>query len=285
MLARSAAGALDKHHAPADLNYSQCMKEVLMDREVRLFWSGGWDSTFRLLQLSQEDGFSIRPMYIRDRNRKGMPFELSAMCDILQDIRGIAKARVLDVELYDRSAIARDFPDDGVSAAYARLADGFQLGYQYELFALLCKGLGVRVECALENSQRSKAKTAIDAQCRLVACEEGRLGAEARHRVVSKGGSTDAELVFGLLDFGMLSVSKSEALQAAEQNGWMPIMRKTWFCHAPVDGKPCGTCNPCRDAMNEGMRWRMPLSSRPRYQIWRLRSAASHMRGSSFDNH
>ena len=106
-----------------------------------------------------------------------MPFELSAMCDILQDIRGIAKARV------------------------------------------------------------------------------------------PKGESTDAELVFGLLDFGMLGVSKSDALQAAEQNGWMPIMRKTWFCHTPVNGKPCGTCNPCRDAMNEGMRWRMPLSSRLRYHI------------------
>jgi hypothetical protein len=46
-------------------------------------------------------------MYIRDRNRKGMPFELSAMCDILRDVRGIAKARVLDVELYDRGAVAR----------------------------------------------------------------------------------------------------------------------------------------------------------------------------------
>jgi 7-cyano-7-deazaguanine synthase len=259
------------------------MKEVLVDREVRLFWSGGWDSTFRLLQLSQEDGLSIRPMYIRDRDRKGMPFELSAMSDILQDVRGIAKARVLDVELYDRGTIARDFPDDEISTAYARLADGFRLGYQYELFALLCKGLGVRVECAVENSQRSKAKAAIDAQCRLVACEEERLGAEARYRVVSKGESTDAELVFGHLDFGMLGVSKVEAQQVAEQNGWMPIMCQTWFCHAPVAGEPCGICNPCRDAMNEGMRWRVPLSARLRYHAWRLRSEASHARGSVFD--
>ena len=211
-------------------------------------------------------------MYIRDHNRKGMPFELLAMCDILRDVRGIAKARVLDVELYDRNAIARDFSDDKISAAYARLADGFKLGYQYELFALLCKGLGVRVECAVEDSQRSKAKTAIDAQCRLVACEEERLGTEVRYRAVSKGESTDAELVFGLLDFGTLGVSKLDALQAAEQNGWMPIMCKTWFCHTPVNGKPCGICNPCRDAMNEGMGWRMPLSSRLRYHMWHLRT-------------
>lgn len=211
-----------------------------------------------------------------------MPFELLAMCDILQDVRGIAKARVQDVKLYDRGAIVRDFTDDEISAAYARLAHDFKLGYQYELFALLCKGLGVRVECAVENSQRSKAKTAIDAQCRLVACEEERLGTEVRYRVVSKGESADAELVFGLLDFGTLGVSKLDALHAAEQNGWMPIMRKTWFCHAPVGGKPCGICNPCRDAMNEGMRWRTPLSSQLRYHMRHLRSTAHHARGSVF---
>ena len=173
---------------------------------------------------------------------------------------------------YDRNAIYRDFPNERISEAYGRLAEEFSLGYQYELFALLCEGLGMRAECAVEDSPRSKAKSAIDAQCLLVPCDQDPCG-HGRFRVVSKGGSSDAETVFGRLDFGMLDVSKAEAKRVAQELGWMPIMHRTWFCHAPVNGKPCGTCNPCKDAMAEGMRWRMPLSARLRYRTRLVHSA------------
>jgi 7-cyano-7-deazaguanine synthase len=204
-----------------------------------------------------------------------MAHELAAMRSILPQVRGIARASVLDVDLYDRDAICRDFPNEGISVAYGRLAEEFGLGYQYETFALLCEGLGIRAECAVEDSPRSKAKRAIDAQCLLVPCESPcRRG---RFRVVSKGASSDAATVLGRLDFGMLDVSKVEAKRMAQESGWMSVMRRTWFCHAPVNGKPCGTCNPCKDAMAEGMRWRMPLSSRLRYHAWHLRSATARL--------
>lgn len=249
-----------------------------MDTELRLFWTGGWDSTFRLLQLSQDEGLTIRPMYIRDRVRKGMGSELAAMRDILPEVRAIARARVLDVDLYDRHTILRLFPDAEISAAYARLAREFRLGYQYELFALLCKGLDVRAECAVENAVRSKAKSVVDAQCRLVPLEEGQRGDAMRFRAVAKGGNTDGELVLGRLDLGMLSVSKAEAQRVAQEMGWMPIMERTWFCHMPIKGEPCGLCNPCADAMNEGMAWRMPPAARLRYRTRGLRRAMGRMR-------
>lgn len=232
-----------------------------MEREIRLLWTGGWDSTFRLLRLSREEGLTIRPLYIRDHARKGMVYELGAMCEILSEVRAIAKARVSDVELYDRGAILHDYPDERISAAYSRLAEVYGLGYQYELFALLCKGLGVRAECCVEDSERSKAKAVIDAQCRLVPCEDVPLGGAVRQRVAPSGKDTDGEIVFGCLDFGSLGVSKTAAQRLSRETGWMPIMRKTWFCHMPVNGRPCGICNPCKDALAEGMGWRLPLSA------------------------
>jgi 7-cyano-7-deazaguanine synthase len=204
-----------------------------------------------------------------------MAYELAAMCDILPKVRGIARAHVLDVDLYDRSAVSRDFPNEAISAAFGRLEEEFGLGYQYETFALLCEGLGIRAECAVEDSPRSKARRAIDAQCLMVPSDEGPRG---RFRVASKDEGSDAATVFGRLDFGMLDVSKVEAERVARESGWMPIMRRTWFCHVPVKGKPCGTCNPCKDAMAEGMGWRMPLSSRLRYHAWRLRSSLTKSR-------
>ena len=240
-----------------------------MNGEINLFWSGGWDSTFRLLQLSQHEGVPIQPIYIRDHNRPGMAQEFSAMRDLLPQIRSIAKSPVLDVDLYDRMAICRDFPNREISEAYVRLADEFGLGYQYELFALLCSGLGMRAECAVEDSPRSKARKAIETQCILLP-SDGVPGDLGCLRVASKDGSADAETVFGRLDFGMLDVSKVEARRMAKDGGWMPLMDRTWFCHTPVRGKPCGMCNPCRDAMVEGMSWRMPLLSRMRYHVYSL---------------
>ena len=227
---------------------------------MQLLWTGGWDYTFRLLQLSQVEGLTIRPIYVRDHGRPSMAHELSAMCAILPQVRDIARARVLDVDLYDRGAIASCFPNDAISEAYGRLADEFELGYQYEMFALLCEGLDMRAECAVEDSPRSKAKRAIDAQCQLVPCDEDPSGSGSL-RVIPKGESSDAAIVFGRLDFGMLGVSKVEARRVSRKMGWMPIMRKTWFCHTPVNGRPCGLCNPCKDAWAEGMGWRLPPSA------------------------
>ena len=244
---------------------------MTMKREIRLLWTGGWDSTFRLLQLSQVEAVVVRPMYVRDRARGSMANELAAMKDILPRVRALARARVLDVDLYDAGAIRAGFPDEEVSAACARLAEEFRLVYQYELFALLCRGLDVRAECCVEDSPRSHAKAVIDAQCELVPLEDAPLAGAVRYRAVPKGTCGDGALVFARLDLPMLAVSKVEAQRVSEQMGWMPIMHRTWFCFGPMRGRPCGLCGPCQDAMNEGMRWRLPLSARLRYHTRFLR--------------
>lgn len=35
------------------------------------------------------------------------------------------------------------------------------------------------------------------------------------------------------------------------------VADSTWFCHAPIMGLTCGHCNPCKDAIHEGMAWRV----------------------------
>ena len=97
--------------------------------------------------------------------------------------------------------------------------------------------------------------------------EDAPLTGAVRYRAVAKGACEDGALVFACLDLPMLAVSKLEAQRISEQMGWMPIMRRTWFCFAPRREKPCGLCGPCQDAMNEGMKWRLPPSARLRYHL------------------
>lgn len=49
---------------------------------VNILWTGGWDSTFRVVELSRMEGITIQPVYVIDPNRKSVPYELRAMDNI-----------------------------------------------------------------------------------------------------------------------------------------------------------------------------------------------------------
>lgn len=43
---------------------------------VKIFWTGGWDSTYRMVELSQCDVI-IQPIYCIDKGRKSSDIELN----------------------------------------------------------------------------------------------------------------------------------------------------------------------------------------------------------------
>ena len=69
--------------------------------------------------------------------------------------------------------------------------------------------------------------------------------------------------VFKYFQFPVFDISKIEMNKISKNNNWDDIMHMTWFCHNPKnDQTPCGRCNPCIYTIEEGLGWRMPLSSR-----------------------
>lgn len=60
----------------------------------------------------------------------------------------------------------------------------------------------------------------------------------------------------------LFSLEKIEEAELLKKWGCRDILNSTWFCHSPVLGYPCGRCNPCKDALNEGMAWRVPMIGR-----------------------
>ena len=53
---------------------------------IRLLWSAGLDSTFRLCQLSFQD-VEVQPIYIVDKERPAYEYEMKAHSDILDYLR------------------------------------------------------------------------------------------------------------------------------------------------------------------------------------------------------
>lgn len=240
--------------------------------QTSIFWTGGWDSTFRLLQLAERQ-INIKPIYIKDPARKSAEIEIARMTEILDHIkkrkasRGGVKAEIRPLEIIDRDNILKQYVNREISEAWHRLHNEFQLGEQYEWFALYCNATGLRVECGLERSERSKAMQVISAQCRLAPFDGDDIGGRLHVLPKEEQSSSDGYVVFRNLLLGITDTTKEDARSYAEAHGWLDIMKRTWFCFNPIGGKPCGLCNPCRDAMNGGMGWRMPAASKARYYL------------------
>lgn len=53
---------------------------------VNLLWSGGWDGTFRFLQLASEP-ICIQPIYIKDPGRGSQKYEIRAIHEIIDAVK------------------------------------------------------------------------------------------------------------------------------------------------------------------------------------------------------
>lgn len=228
---------------------------------VVLLWSGGWDGTFRLLQLAQCD-IQVMPIYLIHNGRGGREYEMAAMQNILAQIRQDKsfKAEILDIVYYDVEWILENCKDREISEAYQYLHKEYRLGKQYEWFALLCKELNTQMECAIVHQDHGEMT--INAEGMLLPVENDFL--EGRYHVLPKDGKQAAHRVLGNLILPSIRITKKDEERIARENGWIEIMKLSWFCHFPIDGQPCGLCGPCNDAMHTGMEWRMPKKAQIR---------------------
>lgn len=77
--------------------------------------------------------------------------------------------------------------------------------------------------------------------------------------ITPNGSNQDCVNVFQYFRFPvhLYEIEKTEEVEIMKKNGAMKIAKSTWFCHRPIFGLTCGQCNPCKDALNEGMAWRV----------------------------
>lgn len=243
---------------------------------VTLLWTGGWDSTFRLLQLATHP-ITIQPLYVVNPERRSTPQEQAAMKRILAIVRERFPAQVMDVRLYDLAWIRESCADEAVSAAFAYLRKTYTLGTQYEWLALLLNKLDLDSECAVVRQYHGKVEKAIHTEGRIVPVENDFL--PGRMRILPSGDHDAVYTLFRHIILPILSISKKEEEQLARANGWIDIMQLTWFCHTPINGEPCGICGPCDDAMNTGMDWRLPEAAKRRYRFRKWYLLGKSVRG------
>ena len=200
---------------------------------IKLLWTGGWDSSYRLLDLALYRNRKVQPIYVLDPRRKSYVYELRAMANIRAGIeaRAEARGRVAPVRVYLRSDILED---QNITERYQRLASEVHVGTQYDWLARLCEQEVLR-----------------DLELSLTGHEAGTELQERLFRNPQYGDFRFREddfawELFQYYRFPLLSVTKEAMKYDAEAKGFLPLLEQSWFCHSPILGQPCGHCQPCR---------------------------------------
>ncbi len=247
---------------------------------VNLLWTGGWDSTFRLLQLLLLHRIPVVPHYLQDPTRASTQTELRTMARIGDYLREVyPHTRELLQPL--RIAAVAEIPDDPeIADALREIRQRIFIGSQYAWLPAFCKHHAiVDMELCVHVDDK------VQALLRSFVMEFEQPGGYRSIRVdPAHAGSAEFRL-FRHFSFPLFHIDKLGMGRQAEAEGWDAIMDMTWFCHTPVRDAPCGICAPCVYTIEEGLARRIPASRRALSFFYRhlalpLKSPLRRMRAS-----
>lgn len=246
------------------------MKDAVR-RSVNLLWTGGLDSTYRLVELSRED-IDLNLYYVVNKNRRSLEEEKQTMKDILAILRKnpASRARISPVNFIDKDDY-EPIPDY-ISRSFKVLEGQFTLGSQYEWLA--------NIDLHFPNLERSFERVEkpsphfLDniSNADLILHDQGIFA----YYTLSEKNSQAMKDIFGRARFpqSVAQKTKKELYDIMLAQGYEDIANRTWFCSFPYKGEPCGYCGPCRNVVKEEMAFRLPKSAMKRYRMkvfWLIR--------------
>lgn len=232
-----------------------------------IFWTGGLDSTYRMVELSRMDR-TVQPIYCRNPRRDSADTEVRTMNRILEALRARPETRatLLPLKIIPKETIPED-PE--ITAAYKRIAPGSGLGAQYEYLARLAvsyPGIELGIEKNTEEKGHGFTATVMKHGCFL---EENGI-----ERVDPDRSSPELLKIAGNFTFPMRTVTEEDILRILTEWGYEDILSMIWFCHEPLRGKPCGMCAACSQKIEGGMEKLLPTRAVRRYR--NLRNFRQH---------
>lgn len=227
-------------------------------KKTQILWTGGWDSTFRIVELSREE-IEIEPIYVIDPTRKSKDYELKAMNKIVKTLKEKkeTKAKFKEIKIINLNDIK---PDEEISKAYKTIKKETSLGSQHEWLAWLGKTMpGMEMGTEFGTPETSHIIHAIQ--------KYGCLKYENGIGYLDKEKSTkEGLLVLGWFKFPIIEKTEEDMLRIIKEIKYEDVMENIWFCHKPIDGKPCGLCHPCDVKMESKMEWLLPEDAKKRYK-------------------
>lgn len=232
-----------------------------MKKHVDLLWTGGWDSTFRLCQLSRIPGIEVQPFYVQHPQRTSIAFEFKAM-EKIYNILSKRKETVADLLPVKIIKFEDIVISDEISSAFKRLRQRFpNLGGQYEFLAAFAQ-LHPGIELGEEHYYEKPGTLSQILIAGGLSVDTDGIG-----NLLQDCKDSDIKLIFGNYTYPIVSLKEIEMRDWVQKWRYKDVMRHIWFCQHPVDGKPCGVCTPCCIKMHSGMEFLLPVIAQKNYRI------------------
>ncbi len=220
----------------------------MMDKAKNVLWTGGWDSTFRVIQLYQR-GLTLQPIYVIDPSRSSTQKEIETIKLLTNQIQLRFKnsdEKILPVKLIKRKDIRSNLY---LKVIYKLIKRKRRIGTQYKWLAYLAKQYS-----GLEQGLHKE-----DRDCLFYYNELKEITDETGGKnwvIDRKKIDFLRSQLFKNIRFPLMYISKLEMKSYAEKHGFLDIMNNTWFCHKSNE-KPCGKCGPCKQYVVDGFGYRL----------------------------
>lgn len=245
---------------------------------VKLFWTGGWDSTFRFIQLLLIHKMVVQPYYIIDPGRDSTLIEIRVMSEIkkaLVEKKPELTHLILPTIFKELNQIEKS---EQIAESYKRLTIVENIGRQYEWLARFCDDEGIKdIEISNETAifdEDNRTRKLLSDDLERFETERG-----VYYKLSERGKNSDVYKIYGNYIFPVFDYTKLDMVEICKKQDVLDVMNLTWFCHSPDRyNKPCGKCHPCRTVVREGLSWRLPFRAKLRYYTWPiLRKIANSM--------
>lgn len=226
-------------------------------RIVHVFWTGGLDSTYRVVELSRQECV-IQPHYVIT-DRRTVKNELRAISDITAILNSDkrSKAKILPLIKCTKSELV-EYSD--ILSAWELLHKAKRFNStQYPLLAGYARQKNLKPEMGIQFSENGTVVTVVD-ESYLVDCPER----DDVMMIDPVKGSQEWASYTMFKDFlfpkSLYHKTKREEVEELKALGYDKVLKKVWTCFNPVLGMPCGHCFPCKSAMKEGAGTMIPFA-------------------------
>lgn len=226
---------------------TQILKHPPKKSKLNLFFTGGYDSSFRLAWLVLVEHATVQPIYcLKIDTRENQAQEIAAQNDVVKSITAISGDDLIlptrlvsvipkkeEIDLPGRTSVGRF----GSASQYRHLA-------RYTLLEDIVVELGLNLISPNFKWPYSNKKGFRNFLTPHLVGE----GSECRVR----DSDTPYLQVFRNLRFPLVRTTKEQMWALAIEHGFEGVLLKTFSCWHPKDGKACGDCFNCKERFLKG---------------------------------
>lgn len=231
------------------------------DNPVHIFWTGGWDSTFRVCQLIIEIGARVQPIYVHSLRESGgqrlcVTHEIQAIEYMQADLRHdfpSAAARLEPLILISQAEIY-GLPNSDDPPPFKTRGPGLSDGWQYSVLGAIAARWNQSIELSIERSSDGHNLVGDSLIPHVVPTGNSYQLRDDLPQVLFQPNHLGSLYNFRHLLFPLLFTSRSEMCEIARNAGYLHILEESWSCtrYRP-DNTQCGECFCCRGRIRDGV--------------------------------